>query len=130
MKNSVAAVLFKQLVVDPLKVICCGTVMHDAADIHLTDFDLTANIGEHMDDGSSVEEGTSHDAMKGAEEGGARKDMHENVFLVGSRSVVKMKGIAQRGQVCSIRALELDVQMANRMWMWWIEYLVWLIACR
>ena len=110
--------LFKQLVVDPLKVVCCGTLMEPVAalfslDLGLSEFDLSEVIGETLEDigeGGVDEVGAmmaaqaalgrddwDRDVGPTAEE--MRRDVHENVFLVGSRSVAKMKGIAQKGQV-------------------------------
>lgn len=119
LSNTIIATIVKLGIIDPMKVLFCGTWLEPVAalfslDVGLAEFDLSEAIGEAIEDmgedgldevgialaaQSLQNDSWDADIDKTAEE--KRKDMHQNVFLGGSRSVAKMRGIAQTHQVKS-----------------------------
>lgn len=120
LENTILAVLVKQLLIDPLKVLFCGSWLEPIAalfslDLGLAEFDLSEAVGEVFEDMAedgldeagtmmAVQSLTSNrdweqDVEKTTEE--IRKDTHTNVFLGGSRSAARMRKISQKNQVQS-----------------------------
>eukprot|EP01043_Picozoa_sp_COSAG02_P042876 COSAG02_NODE_3682_length_6387_cov_7.078244_5_plen_849_part_00 len=117
LQNTTVAVVIKQLMIDPLKTMFCGSWLEPVAalfnlDLGLAEFDLSEAIGEAIEDlgedsldhvgialaAQSVLSDNSS-AEKSAERN--RKEAHQTAFLAGSRSVAKMRGKAQSHQVKS-----------------------------
>jgi len=131
LRNTALAVVFKQLIVDPLKVMFCGTLLEPVAalfslDFGLGEFDLSEAVGEVLEDigeDGFDELGTmmAAQSLAGRDDweqdlapsaADIRRDTHQNVFLGGSRSVAKMKSIAQTKQVRS-QALQAATDAAR-----------------
>ena len=120
LENTILAVVFKQCIVDPLKVLFCGTLLEPVAtlfslDFGLGEFDLSEAVGEVLEDlgEDGVDDIGAQMAAQslvgrddwerdiGLTDKERKKAAHQNVFLGGSRSVAKMKGIAQNKRVKS-----------------------------
>jgi Ca2+-binding EF-hand superfamily protein len=131
LENTILAVVFKQLIVDPLKVLFCGTLLEPVAtlfslDMGLGEIDLSEALGEAMEDmGEDASDSIGTMMVVQSLAGGRdwnrdaeltanqiRKDAHQNVFLAGSRSVAKMKSIGQAKQVRS-HALQAATEAAR-----------------
>lgn len=130
LNNTILAVVFKQLMVDPLKVLFCGTLLEPVAtlfslDMGLGEIDLSEALGESMEDFAedAVDSIASMMVLQSIAGGGGRngeadtakkmrKDAHENAFLAGSRSVAKMKSMARTKQVRS-HALQAATEAAR-----------------
>ena len=120
LQNTIVAVVFKQLMIDPLKTVVAALFSFD---LGLTEFDSSEATSEFIEDlgEDSLDEvgiaiaaqslQTDNSAVEKSAERN-RKEAHQNAFLTGLRSVAKMRSKVQSHQV-KCQALAAATQAAH-----------------